>query len=243
MSVRIIIPGKSYTGRPNVVAPLPSFGGALYAAYFIGTDYQRGPGYDWSGNGRTANTTSATIGAKSLAAGTSSKLVLPFTGTTIAAVTGSVHVAAVAKVPTTSRIMLSSNLDGTNRSFSLGVLDTTNGSAFTVDAGTSNSTITGGVDADRATRFEMYTSRHQPTATQVSRRWAGGTLVKAAEQTASRVVGGGTIQIGAPLVGTTYGGPAEIVSCFYFSRALTDLELEELYTATSTFLAQFSVAL
>ncbi|OHV17756.1 hypothetical protein BK022_03620 [Methylorubrum extorquens] len=247
MLQQTIIPGvdASGAGCGRLIVP-PSLGGALYAAYTLGTDFDPEPRRDQSGNGRHAALFGAGVDATGMDCGPANRLIVPFTGLDLMAGVGATLI-SIAKVAPTSRHALISNYAGANvQSLALYAYES-DAMVIAAEADGANQGTNvygiGAVDPDRGKSFYMYAATYTPINFGVglgrnnSVGFYGGTLNK------GPITGGaGFFCIGYNPVPNDPGIGRHAIDLFY-RGALTQAQLTQVYSWAKAELAKSQVAL
>lgn len=218
---------------------LPTFGGSMYAAYLLGTDYWTGSSFttvkDGSGRGRDI-VINGSISAKYIE-GPTNYAVTPFTADQLCAANSSCTIMSVSNVPPNQ----SGHYLGDYSSSATRYISLFGSSTFAVDGQSKNggTTVTArDPDSDDLrSGFEFVALTTSPSGGSIWRSKTGAGLRKAGTTATTLPAVGGelAIQIGKPINGA--GASNQTAFAAFFDRALTDDEMRALFPKVVALLA------
>ncbi|MDZ4057562.1 MAG: hypothetical protein U1D69_11505 [Polynucleobacter sp.] len=239
-------------GQMGKFTPLPRLGGALYAGYLLGTDFHSLAAFDGasiddlSGNGRTLTQTGGVYATNHMACTTTNFLQAPFTDTTLFGSQGCTMIAVSASgfAEASVEVGTFSNPASGTRGISLGTpTDSANPLAsYNFQGGPQVNIVAAPVR--NANIFEFRAGTFSPSGGLAYRRRSD--VVGAQTNTTTTpqsIIGGQSVRIGQPNLGTTFDGPVKVAAVFFANRVLTLAELDDAYTETKALLAQFGLAI
>lgn len=242
-----IIPDADFSGNglQSVASPLPSHGGKLFAAYLPGSGWNglSNAGQDYSGQRGDLYLGSAVVSALGVGAVAADYAQTPFTATECAAGNGEMTWCGVVKVPTGTAITPVFNAAGANPYAALHISPEFNNiAAFKVD-GTGATQVQHVFDASVKGQWAFVHGRWDAATIKAglvrpAAGWVGAAGYTALANSKS-FLNALPIRI-LPLDGTAVGNPELAIGGFY-SAALSDAELAEVYYSARTAMAMKGV--